>query len=56
MSTHTLCFGQKIRKIGIPLQIPVFLYKCGVQGGILFMVILPPPMIQEKHFLVVEEM
>ena len=34
MSTHTLCFGAKIRKIGISLQIPVLLYKSGVQGGI----------------------
>ena len=33
-STHNLCFGAKIRKIGIPLQTPVFLYKSGVQGGI----------------------
>ena len=31
-STHNLCFGAKIRKIGIPLQTPVFLYKSGVQG------------------------
>ena len=23
-STHNLCFGSKITKIGIPLQIPVF--------------------------------
>ena len=29
-STHNLCFGAKIRKIGIPLQTPVFLYKSGV--------------------------
>ena len=29
-----LCFGTKIRKIGIPLHIPVLLYKSGVQGGI----------------------
>ena len=29
-STHNLCFGAKIRKIGIHLQIPVFLYKSGV--------------------------
>ena len=35
-STQNLCFGAKIRKIGIFLQIPVFLYKCGVQGGIHF--------------------
>ena len=27
MSTHNLCFGAKIRKIGIPLHTPVFLYK-----------------------------
>ena len=26
-STHNLCFGAKIRKIGIPLQTPVSLYK-----------------------------
>ena len=32
-STHNLCFGAKIRKIGIPLQTPVLLYKSGVQGG-----------------------
>ena len=36
VGTHNLCFGAKIRKIGIPLQTPVFLYKSGVQGGILF--------------------
>ena len=33
MSTHNLCFGAKIRKIGIPLQTPVVLYKSGVLGG-----------------------
>ena len=33
-STHNLCFGAKIRKIGIPLRTPVLLYKSGVQGGI----------------------
>ena len=27
---HNLCFGAKIRKIGIPLHTPVLLYKCGV--------------------------
>ena len=32
MSTNNLCFGAKIRKIGIPLQTPVFLYKSGVYG------------------------
>ena len=29
-----LCFGAKIRKIGIPYQIPVFQYKSGVQRSI----------------------
>ena len=29
-STHNLCFGTQIRKIGIPLQTPVFVYKSGV--------------------------
>ena len=33
-STHNLCFGAKIRKIGIPLLTPVLLYKSGVYGGI----------------------
>ena len=32
-STHNLCFGAKIRKIGIPLRIPVLLYiKVGYKG------------------------
>ena len=35
-STHNLCFGAKIRKIGIPLHTPVLLYKSGVQGGIYY--------------------
>ena len=29
-STHNLCFATKIRKTGIPMQIPVFLYRSGV--------------------------
>ena len=29
-STHNLCFGAKIRKIDIPLKIPVLLYKSAV--------------------------
>ena len=33
-STHNLCFGAKIRKIGIPLHTPILLYKNRVQGGI----------------------
>ena len=28
-STHNLCFGAKIRKIGIALHNPVLLYKMG---------------------------
>ena len=31
MSTHNLCFGTKIRKIGITLHTPVLLYKSGVK-------------------------
>ena len=31
-STHTLCFGAKIRKIGIPLQTPFSIYKWGSRG------------------------
>ena len=30
LTKHNLCFEAKIRKIGIPLQTPVFLYKSGV--------------------------
>ena len=37
MSTHNLCFGAKIRKIGIPLHTQVLLYKSGVRGGIHYM-------------------
>ena len=29
-STHNLCFGAKIRKLGIPLHTPVLLYNSGV--------------------------
>ena len=36
MSTHKVCFGSKIRKLGIPLQTPVFLYKSEVEGGYTF--------------------
>ena len=32
-STHNLCFRAKLRNLGIPLHIPVLLYKSGVQGG-----------------------
>ena len=33
-STHNVCFGSKIRKLGIPLQTPVFLHyiKVGFTG------------------------
>ena len=29
-STHNVCFGSKIRKLGTSLQTPVLLYKSGV--------------------------
>ena len=29
-STHNLCLGAKLRKIGMPLHSPVFLYKSAV--------------------------
>ena len=32
MSTHNLCFGAKIRKIGIPLHTPVCYIKVGYKG------------------------
>ena len=32
-STHNVCFGLKIRKLGLPLQTPVFFYiKVGFTG------------------------
>ena len=31
-STHNLCFGAKIRKIGLPLHAPVFYIKVGFMG------------------------
>ena len=31
-STHNLCFGAKIRKMGIPLQTPVCYIKVGFKG------------------------
>ena len=31
-STHNLCFGSKIRKVGIPLHAPVLLKKVGFKG------------------------
>ena len=37
MSTHNLCFGAKIRTIGIPMHTPVLLHKSWVQGGIHYM-------------------
>ena len=35
-STHNLCFGSENKKIGIPLHIPVLLYKSGVLGRIYY--------------------
>ena len=32
MSTHKLCFGAKLRKLGIPLHTIVLLYKVGFKG------------------------
>ena len=35
-SVHNVCFGSKIRKIGISLHTPVFLYKSGIKRGMHF--------------------
>ena len=35
----SICFGAKTRKIGIPLNTPVLLYKSGVHGGIFFLLL-----------------
>ena len=34
MSTHNLCFGAKVRKIGISLHTSVLLYKSGIYRDI----------------------
>ena len=52
-STHNLCFGAKIRKIGIPLRTPVLLYKSGVQGGIHYTDILMNMQRPYKVFYIV---
>ena len=30
--THNVCFGSKIRKLGTPLQTPILLYRCVIEG------------------------
>ena len=40
MSTQNLCFGAKIRKIGIHLYTPFLLYKSGLKWGINYMDII----------------
>ena len=50
-STHNLCFGATIRKIGIPVHTPVLLYKSGVQEGIHYtdmFSLLPTQFIQSE--------
>ena len=37
-STNDRCFASKVRKIGIPMYIPVLLYESGVYGGIVIFV------------------
>ena len=41
MSTHNLCFGSKIRNLGIPLQTPVLLYKSGFEGVFITLACFP---------------
>ena len=41
-SNNNLRFGSKIRKLGVPLNTPVLLYKSGVQGGIYFLLTFFP--------------
>ena len=41
-STHNLCFGAKIRKIGIPLHTPALLYiKVGYKGVFISLTCFP---------------
>ena len=54
-STHNLCFGAKIRKIGtcIPLHTPVLLYKRGVKGGTHFTDVFLMKLLKKKSCLLV---
>ena len=36
LGTHNVCFRSKIRKLGIPLQTPAFLYEKGGLRGYTF--------------------
>ena len=38
---YTLCFGAKIRKVGIPPHTPVFLYKSGFKGVFIALTCFP---------------
>ena len=51
-STHNVCFGSKIRKLGIPLQFPVFLYislKRYILHGQVFLMISQQGDSKESH-------
>ena len=53
-STHNLCYGAKIRKIGIPLHTPVLLYKMGFKGVFIARTCFPDEMscyFSFNHFL-----
>ena len=45
-TTHNLCFGSKIRKIGIPLHNRVLLYKSGFKGVYIAQTYFPDEQIQ----------
>ena len=44
-STHNLCFGAKIRNIGIPLKNPFFYIKVGYKGVYISRTCFPDDMI-----------
>ena len=50
-STHNVCFGSKIRKLGIPLYIPVLLCKKGVyfHGHVFLMMTFPDYVGSDVH-------
>ena len=48
-STHNLCFGAKIRKIGMPLYTPLFYIKLGYEGVFIARTCFPDGNVLYSH-------
>ena len=49
MSTHNLCFGVKIRKIGIPCIPQFYLRKVGYKGVFMSWTCFPDEVLNRNH-------